>query len=61
MASSLGGNNLTLHGTSFSPELGANKVTVGGEVCKVLEASVDRLVPGDPAPCGRIRAAEEIM
>ena len=43
-----GGNNLTLHGTSFSPELSANEVTVGGEVCKVLEASVNRLVPGSP-------------
>lgn len=39
-----GGNNLTLHGTSFAVELYANAVTVGGQPCEVLEASLNKLV-----------------
>ncbi|CAE6936123.1 Pkhd1l1, partial [Symbiodinium sp. CCMP2592] len=49
VGSLFGGNNLTLHGSSFAPDLAANEVFVGGRRCEVLEASQHRLVCQVPA------------
>ncbi|CAE7477082.1 unnamed protein product [Symbiodinium sp. CCMP2456] len=39
-----GGNNLTIHGSSFAAEMEGNQVTVGGVPCEVLEATTDTIV-----------------